>query len=112
MIAARLTLGAISVSNSSHLPAIAASWLMKPVILPPGRGRLSTKPSPTGSAVGAKTIGIVRVSRWSAAVTGVEFARIMSGCRSGGDAEDTDIERAGHGNWKRPRARLFEGGRD
>src|SRR5262249_29528555 len=48
---------------------------------PPGRGRLVTNPSPTGSATAANTIGIVRVSRWSAAVTGVVFARITSGCK-------------------------------
>src|SRR6516165_10074938 len=35
----------------------------------------------TGSATFAKTIGIVRVSRWRATVTGAEFARMMSGCR-------------------------------
>src|SRR5262249_1682898 len=38
MIATRLMLGAISVSNSSNLPAIWPSEWMKPVILPPGRG--------------------------------------------------------------------------
>ena len=72
MTAARLTPGAISVSNSSHLPAIDASRLMKPVIFPPGRGRPATKPAPTGSETPTNTIGIVRVSRWSAAVTGVD----------------------------------------
>ena len=56
--------------------------MMKPVRFPPGRGKLATKPSPTGSETAANTIGIVRVSRWSAAVTGVEVARITSGCRS------------------------------
>src|SRR5215813_4077793 len=71
MAATRLTPGAISASNSSHLLATVASWLMKPVIFPPGRGRLATKPSPTGSDTDANTIGIVRVSRWNAAVTGV-----------------------------------------
>src|SRR6516162_4400369 len=50
---------------------IEASRLMKPVRLPPGRGRLATKPSPTGSDTAPKTIGIVRVSRRSAAVAGV-----------------------------------------
>jgi hypothetical protein len=36
----------------------------KPVALPPGRDRLSTKPEPTGSAAIGNTIGIVRVA-WS-----------------------------------------------
>ena len=35
---------------------------MKPVTLPPGRARLSTKPAPTGSATIANTIGTVRVA--------------------------------------------------
>ena len=37
--ATRLTRGAISLSSSSHLPAIVGSILMKPVTLPPGRGQ-------------------------------------------------------------------------
>ena len=36
--------------------------VMKPVALPPGRARLSTKPAPTGSATIANTIGTVRVA--------------------------------------------------
>src|SRR5262245_62082678 len=43
-----VTLGAISFSSSTHLPAIEASRLLKPVTLPPGRARLARKPSPTG----------------------------------------------------------------
>ena len=39
---------------------------MKPVVLPPGRARLSTKPPPTGSAI-TNTIGTVRVACCSAA---------------------------------------------
>ena len=35
---------------------------MKPVALPPGRARLSTKPAPTGSATFENTIGTVRVA--------------------------------------------------
>ena len=33
--------------------------IMKPVALPPGRARLSTKPAPTGSAATGNTIGTV-----------------------------------------------------
>src|SRR6266446_8178399 len=50
-------------------------------MLPPGRERLATKPSPTGSDTIANTIGIVCVSRCNAAVTGVPNARITSGLR-------------------------------
>jgi hypothetical protein len=35
----------------------------------------------TGSLVPAKTIGIVRVSRWTATVGGVVNVMMMSGCR-------------------------------
>jgi len=41
---------------------------VKPVMLPPGRGKLATKPLPTGSATVAKTIGMVRVCCSSAVV--------------------------------------------
>ena len=48
-------------------------------MLPPGRGRLATKPAPTGSLTIVKTIGIALLSRLSAAVAGVVAVRIMSG---------------------------------
>jgi hypothetical protein len=39
-------------------------------------------PLATGSVTLAKTIGIVRVSRWTATVAGVELAaKMMSGCK-------------------------------
>ena len=79
-MATRLMPGAISRSKSSILLPIDASDVMKPVIFPPGRGSPATNPSPTGSVTTTNTIGIVRVSRWSAAVTGVPCARIKSGC--------------------------------
>src|SRR6516164_8621163 len=44
--ATRATRGAISLSSSSHLPAIVGSMLVKPVTLPPGREKLATKPLP------------------------------------------------------------------
>jgi hypothetical protein len=80
IIAARVSPGATSVNSSSHLPPIAASTLMNPVMLPPGRAKPATKPAPTGSETVENTIGIVRVSRCTAAVTGVVAARITSGC--------------------------------
>jgi hypothetical protein len=79
MIAARLTPGAISVSNSNHLLTIVGSTLMRPVRFPPGWGRPATKPSPTGSASPTNTIGMVRLCRWTAAVVGVEFTRDHGG---------------------------------
>ena len=70
-IATLATRGAISLSSSSHLPPSASSLTAKPVTLPPGRGKLATKPLPTGSATVAKTIGMVRVCCSSAVVVGV-----------------------------------------
>jgi hypothetical protein len=81
MIAARLSPGAISESSSSHLPPSESSAPPKPVTFPPGRSSLGTMPLATGSAAFAETIGIVRVSRWTAAVAGVAPVRMMSGCR-------------------------------
>ena len=48
--ATRFTPGAISLSSSSHFALMLYSNCIKPVALPPGRARLSTKPAPTGSA--------------------------------------------------------------
>jgi hypothetical protein len=62
MIAASLSPGAISESNSSHLPPSEASMLAKPVVFPPGWLSRATMPLATGSLTLTKTIGIVRVS--------------------------------------------------
>src|SRR5262245_32940015 len=51
------TPGASSLSSSSHFPLMLYSYSMKPVALPPGRAKLSTKPAPTGSATSANTTG-------------------------------------------------------
>ena len=53
---------------------------MKPVTLPPGRGKLATKPLPTGSETFAKMMGMVRVCCSNAAVVGVFCERMRSGC--------------------------------
>ena len=42
MPATRLRPGAISLSNSNHLPPISGSNVLNPVMLPPGRARLRT----------------------------------------------------------------------
>jgi hypothetical protein len=58
--ATRLSPGAISESNSTHLPPIVASKLAKPVMFPPGRSSRSKMRWTTGSLTTNKTIGIVR----------------------------------------------------
>jgi hypothetical protein len=59
--ATRDTSGAIVLSSSTHFPVIDDSKLVKPVTLPLGRAKLSTKPSPTGSDIDTNTMGILRV---------------------------------------------------
>src|SRR5262249_48683539 len=77
--ATRVTWGAISLSSSSHLPLMPNSNIIKPVTLPPGRARLSTKPAPTGSGVPVNTIGTVRVACSSDGTTAPPTARMTSG---------------------------------
>src|SRR5215813_232734 len=48
--------------NSSRLAAKSTETLLSPVILPPGRGRLSIYPSLTGSLVTVITMGMLRVA--------------------------------------------------
>src|SRR6266849_3171993 len=62
MRAIRSTSGAISFNVSNHFPPIAGSKETKPVILPPGRAMLATKPEPIGLLAFANTIGMVRVA--------------------------------------------------
>ena len=57
--------------------------MAKPVMFPLGRASRGTRPVATGSLTLAKTIGIARVSRSTAAVAGVPFVTMMSGCKPG-----------------------------
>ena len=66
--------------RSSHLLAIVGSVTMKPVTLPPGCGKLATKPLPIGSPTTTKTMGRLRVCCSSAVVGGVVLETITSGC--------------------------------
>ena len=50
----------------------------RPVMLPPGRARLATMPSPTGSELTGITIGIVRVASRAASTAGDEKATSTS----------------------------------
>ena len=53
--------------------------LVTPVLLPPGRARLSTRPAATGSVTPMKTIGIVAVALRAASAALVVTATRMSG---------------------------------
>ena len=59
---------------------------MKPVTLPPGRARLSTKPAPTGSAATGNTIGTVRVACSNGRTVEVPWARMTSGASAANSA--------------------------
>src|SRR5215469_14994141 len=60
--AARVTVGAISLSSSSHFALKPYSNCINPVALPPGFDRLLTMPEPTGSGTITKTIGTGRTA--------------------------------------------------
>jgi hypothetical protein len=55
------------------------SKVRNPVMLPPGRERLATKPEPIGSETFTKRMGMVRVCFCRAAVVGVFCVRMRSG---------------------------------
>ncbi len=62
MMANRRRPGTTSRKSSRRLPATSVCWSDEPVMLPPGRDRLATRPAPTGSAATAKTIGTTEVA--------------------------------------------------
>ena len=59
---------------------------IKPVALPPGRARLSTKPEPTGSGTFTNTIGTVRVTFSNCATDAPPMARMTSGASAANSA--------------------------
>src|SRR5438876_4151762 len=60
------TAGSASCSNSSAFGATSTFNWVTPVTLPPGRLRLATRPSRTGSEAISKTIGMVVVAAFAA----------------------------------------------
>jgi hypothetical protein len=54
---------------------------LTPVILPPGRARLATRPSWTGSAPMTKTMGIVELAAFAASAAALLLAKITLGRR-------------------------------
>src|SRR5262245_17525770 len=77
--AVRVTPGATCLSNSNHFALVPYSAEVKPVALPPGRARPSTKPAPTGSATTTNTIGTVRLACNNGPTVEVPEARMTSG---------------------------------
>ena len=62
----RVSLGTVSLSISSLLVFTWVAKVESPVTLPPGRARLATKPSPTGSPTVTITMGMVVVALFAA----------------------------------------------
>src|SRR6185503_2365274 len=71
-----VTWGPISLSSSTHFALMPYSNDVKPVVLPPGRARLATKPAPTGSAMPTNTIGTVRLACCNVPTFGLPVARM------------------------------------
>ena len=69
MTATHESFGKISFKISSCLPLISGARADDPVMLPPGRARLATKPLPTGSLSCAVAIGVVEVASFTIRVT-------------------------------------------
>ena len=70
-----VAVGTSSCSSSSRFGASSAFNMLTPVRLPPGRFRLATRPSLTGSKPTTNTIGMVVVAALAATAAG-PFATI------------------------------------
>jgi hypothetical protein len=79
MTAACVMPGAICLSSSTHFALMPYSNMRKPVALPPGRARLSTKPAPTGSGTITNTIATPRVACCNGPTVELPWARMRSG---------------------------------
>ena len=73
-----LAAGTSSCSNSSPFDATSVPKLVTPVTLPPGRFRLATRPSWTGSEPTSKTTGMVVIAAFAASAAGVLVAAITA----------------------------------
>ena len=74
----REALGESSLRSSSHLALNSGPKLVKPVIFPPGRARLATKPDPIGSETNVMTIGTAPAAFLAAQVGLVPAVRMTS----------------------------------
>ena len=70
--------GTSSCSKPSCFAATSETKKCTPVALPPGRARLATSPSFTGSSVAPNTMGMVAVAAFAARAGGVESAMITA----------------------------------
>jgi hypothetical protein len=68
--------------NAGYMGISYIAIRLKSITFPPGRLSRGTMPLATGSPTAAKTIGIVRVSRWTAAVAGLLFVEDYVGLQA------------------------------
>ena len=73
-----VAVGTSSCSSSSRFGPTSTLKEVTPVRLPPGRFRLATSPTSTGSLPIPKTIGIVAVAAFAANAAGVPAATITA----------------------------------
>ena len=77
-----VAVGTSSRSNSSRFGPSTPRISVTPVMLPPGRLRLATSPSSTGSPPVRKTIGMTEVADFAAKAAGKPVVTISATCRS------------------------------
>lgn len=80
-IATCLSVGTTSLSSCRRFPARSAELKAVPVMLPPGRARLGTRPISTGWFTVAKTIGIDAVAFLAGTAADDAEATMRSTCR-------------------------------
>ena len=66
---------------SMNLGVRSSFKLERPVVLPPGRARLATRPLPTGSLMWSMTIGTAVVARCAALIAAMVLAIMTLGLR-------------------------------
>src|SRR5450432_3006937 len=79
--ATRTALGIRSCRSPSRFATTSLVKKLMPVALPPGRERLATRPSLTGSSPTAKTIGIVAVAALAASAIELPGVAMTANCR-------------------------------
>ena len=78
----RVSDGSASRNNSSYLASRSGASVESPVMLPPGRARLTTNPLRTGSGSAAMTIGIVAVASRAARMVRPRATMTCTGMRT------------------------------
>ena len=84
--ATRVAVGTSSRKSSSRFAVNSPATKLTPVKLPPGRARLATRPSLTGSSLTLKTIGIVVVALAAARVVAFPMVTSTATCRRANSA--------------------------